>query len=537
MPGDEINQIKAASGAYTRFALEARKKFITIRERQDPQIKNLYVRLADRVAARVRDTANPLRPARKRHIEQVGRVLQEEADKLSDGLAGILHRDIRDAVEAGAGISARITFKLLDAGGIKIDDDIRALYFRVNNRAVEAMWRRHIKGLKLSDRIWKEKERARAAIQNILEEAAAAGQDAVETAKLLQQYVRKGALTLTRDYPNLMNRLGSRIPDDISYEALRLARAETSTAYWDGVIESGRFSPSYKGCKWILSRSHPVADICDAYADHDEGLGYGIYAPGSEPSYPHPNCLCTIVAVHEQPEDFAKKLKKWKEQGPSLETARIESWYQRVHGKAAVEIKGMPVYNMAPDYNDAADQKVISRALEKLPDNHISLLKATGVQIGTGWAEDVSRYDKLGKTYLFAKDVKEDAVIHEIGHSIEDFLQVYREKGFTRVLENGIPLDEVSLANFVIEDSFQKPFLRLEHQEIKKFISIYQTSLREEIGLAYQKNGKWLFNPQSLREYFAEGYREYINNPTNLRAKDILLYEYIRKVMGDAGKT
>lgn len=535
MPGDEINQIKAASGAYTRFALEARKKFITIRERQDPQIKNLYVRLADRVAARVRDTANPLRPARKRHMEQVGRVLQEEADKLNNGLTGILHRDIRDAVEAGAGISAGITFKLLDAGGIKIDDDIRALYFRVNNRAVEAMWRRHIKGLKLSDRIWKEKERARAAIQSILEEAVAAGQDAVETAKLLQQYVRKGALTLARDYPNLMNRMGNRIPGDISYEALRLARSETSQACWQGTIEAGRNSPGYIGARWVLSRSHPLADICDAYADHDEGLGSGVYGPGKEPSYPHPNCLCTIVTVHEQPEEFVEKLKKWKEQGPDPETLRIENWYQRVHGQPSAEVKGLPVFSMMPVYDDAADREIIGRALARLPETHLNMLKAADVRIGTGWTEDFSRYDRLGKMYLLRKGVEIEDVLHETGHAVEDFLQVYQMKEFVKVLGNGIPLEEISLANFVMEEGFQKPFLRLEHPKVKKFISAYQSRLRDEVGLVHQKNGKWLFNPQSLKEYFAEGYREYIDNPVNLRAKDILFYEFIRRLMGDAG--
>jgi len=536
MPDDEINQTKDAAGAYSRFAFEARKKFIAIRERQDPEIRNLYVRLADRVAARISSIDRPLSPFKQAHLKRVEQMLLEEADKLRDGITGIMRRDIRDAVEAGSGISAGITFKLLENDGLKIDDAVRASYFRVNNRAVEAIWRRHTKGLKLSDRIWKQSEKARAAIRSILEEAVATGQNAVETARLLQQYVRKNALTLTRDYPDLMNRLGSRIPGDLSYEALRLARAETSIAYWDGVVESGRNSPSYKGVRWILSRSHPVADICDAYADHDEGLGRGVYAPGSEPSYPHPNCICTIVAVHEQPEEFTKKLRKWKEEGPSLETLRIENWYQRVHGRPVAEIKGMPVYNMTPDYDDMADRETIGRALERLPETHRNLLKAIDVRIGTGWTEDISRYDRRGKMYLLSKGVEIDDVLHETGHAIEDFLQVYRMKEFIGVLEKGIPLDEMTLANFVMEDGFQKPFLRLKHREIKKFISIYQSRLQEEVGLVHQKNGKWLFNPQSLREYFAEGYREYINDPANLKARDNLLYEFIRRLMDDAGK-
>lgn len=533
MPPDEIIQTKDAAGAYARFALEARKKFIAIRERQDPQIRAKYISLADRVASRIGDTDRPLSPFKQTHLKQVEQMLRGEADRLRGGLTDVLRRDVKDSVEAGSGISSGITFKLLKEGGVRIDDDIRASFYRVNNRAMEAMWRQHTKGLKLSDRIWQQGEKAQEAIRNILEEAAATGQSAMETARLLQQYVRKDALTLAKDYPNLMHRLKGRIPNDISYEALRLARSETSKAYWNGVIESARNSPSYKGTKWILNRSHPVTDICDVYADHDEGLGYGVYAPGSEPRYPHPNCICTIVAVHEQPEEFLKKLKNWKEQGPSPETLKIENWYQRVHGQPVEEIKGLPVYNMTPGYDDAADREVISRALEKLPELHVNLLKAMDVQIGTGWTEGQSRYDVLGRMHLLAKGVEEDSVIHEVGHAIEDFLQVYRMKEFARVLENGIPLEEITWGNFVEDDSFERLILRLHHPKIEKFISLYQSRLLEAVGIIHQKDGKWRFNPQSLREYFAEGYREYVMNPENLKAKDILLFKFIRELMGD----
>lgn len=332
MAGDEIYQTKEAAGAFTRFALEARKKFIAIRERQDPELKNLYIRLADRVASRLKDTSNPLAPFKKAHLERVEKMLRGEEEKLREGITSVLLRDIKGAVEAGSGISSWITFKLMGDGGVKIDEAIQAFFFRINTRAVEAMWRQNIKGFTLSDRIWQQGKKAREAVQGILEEAVATGQSAVDTARLLQQYVQKDALTLLKDYPNMMDRLKG-LPRDVSYEALRLARSETSKAYWKGTIESARSSPSYKGVRWVLNRSHPVADICDVYASHDEGLGRGVYAQGSEPEYPHPNCVCTIVPVHEQPEEFLKKLKDWQNNGPTPETLKIENWYQRVYGR------------------------------------------------------------------------------------------------------------------------------------------------------------------------------------------------------------
>jgi len=50
---------------------------------------------------------------------------------------------------------------------------------------------------------------------------------------------------------------------------------------------------------------------------------------GSEPEFPHPNCLCTIVAVHEQPEEFVEKLKRW-QADPGSEPD-LEKWYNDTH--------------------------------------------------------------------------------------------------------------------------------------------------------------------------------------------------------------
>ncbi|MES7218675.1 hypothetical protein U6N72_12655, partial [Cutibacterium acnes] len=94
-------------------------------------------------------------------------------------------------------------------------------------------------------------------------------------------------------------------------------------------------SPSYTGTKWVLSASHPVKDICDSYANHNEGLGRGVYKPGDVPMYPpHPNCLCHLVPVHEQPDDFVKRLKKWQD-NPDSEPG-LESWYQNIYLKGVV---------------------------------------------------------------------------------------------------------------------------------------------------------------------------------------------------------
>ena len=128
----------------------------------------------------------------------------------------------------------------------------------------------------------------------------------------------------------MMKRMAGRVPGDLCYEALRLARTEMTAAFGEGTIAAARVSPSYIGMKWVLSKSHPLTDICDDLAAHDEGLGRGVYSPGDEPPMPaHPNCICTLVPVHEEPEKFVERLKKWKE-NPASEP-KLEDWYKNIY--------------------------------------------------------------------------------------------------------------------------------------------------------------------------------------------------------------
>ncbi len=327
----EIEEIKDAAGACRKWALEARKKYIELRLRQDPEIRGLYIRAADRVARELRQLAvkTPSGRLRKRQLEQLEAALRAEAEKLTGNLTRAFEKYIEQAVDAGAGYSQAVTLDLFKKAGIDTAG-LRTMFATVNRQAVEACWARTKKGLFLSDRIWQQGEKYRNAMRDIIQEAVATGQDAVKTARMLQQYVRQGAQTLARDYPNMMKRMKGRIPGDVCYEALRLARTEMTAAFGEGTIAAARVSPSYIGMKWVLSHSHPMVDICDTLAEHDEGLGRGVYSSGDEPPYPaHPNCICSLVPVHEEPEKFVERLKKWRDDPTSDQ--ELEKWYNDIY--------------------------------------------------------------------------------------------------------------------------------------------------------------------------------------------------------------
>lgn len=326
----EIEELKGAAGAYKRWALEARKKYIELRLRQDPEIRSLYIRAADKVAKELRKLAlkTPSSYLRKRQLEELEAVLKMEAERLGENFTKAMESYVEEAVNAGAGYSQAVTIELFKKAGIDTTG-LRTLFATVNRQAVEACWARTKKSLFLSDRIWEKSDKFRTTMRGLIQEAVATGQDAVKTARMLQQYVRQGAQTLAKDYPNMMKRMKGRVPGDICYEALRLARTETTAAFGEGTIAAARVSPSYQGMKWILSKSHPLVDICDTLAEHDEGLGRGVYSSNNEPLYPaHPNCLCILVPVYESPEAFVVRLKKWID-NPGSEPA-LEKWYNEI---------------------------------------------------------------------------------------------------------------------------------------------------------------------------------------------------------------
>ena len=329
----------AENGDYQKWALAARKQYIQLRLKQDKEIANLYIRSADRISKELQQigTTTISGQIRKKHFKELEKSLRAEAERIQKGLTEAFVDYIDSAAKAGVGYTQGVVLSLFDQAGLKTSG-IRKLFSRVNKQAVEAIWARTRNGLYLSDRIWEQGEKYRTIMRDLIQESVAIGQDAVTTARMIQLYVRQGAMTLTKRYPNMMKRMKGRIPGNISYEALRLARTEMSAAFGEGTIAAARVAPSYIGMKWILSGSHPAPDICDTLSTYDSGLGPGVYPPGDEPPYPaHPNCLCALVPIHEEPEEFVARLKRWTE-NPESEP-ELEQWYQNIYKHGAGKAK------------------------------------------------------------------------------------------------------------------------------------------------------------------------------------------------------
>lgn len=159
---------------------------------------------------------------------------------------------------------------------------LTASFGRVAEDAVQAVTTRIYRdGLQLSQRLYQLDAGARTLVENTLIQGIAEQVSAKELADRLQ---------------TALSQAGRQTP---KYNAMRIARTEINHAHREAHIRSvmnpdGVMKPYVLGVRWHLSLSHPEPDICDVWAAHDEGLGAGVYQPGSVP-VDHPHGLCYVT--------------------------------------------------------------------------------------------------------------------------------------------------------------------------------------------------------------------------------------------------
>ena len=333
----ELDEIRATAGPYERYALRSRKRLLTALRKSDRQIAKIY---NDAILRILREFQQGEQSTKALMV-----AINEDFDAqyLFKDLVAELEDAVKTGAAAGITFSQDVTTNLLGRVGMAAEPSIRAFEF-CRQRAVAAAYARtHKDGLHLSDRIWNTAESSRDAMRAIV--TAGIGEDAVKVARALETYVKQGATVTAAHFPGMMKRMGSRVPENIDYNALRLARTELTTAYGEATIGAAKASPAIKKVRWVLSNTHPRTDICDAYASG--GDGHGVYDAKDCPLSPaHPNCLCTIQPAPEDPVKFAQRLKKWMADPNSQPD--IEKWYGENYKKFEGKNGGSNVFATRP---------------------------------------------------------------------------------------------------------------------------------------------------------------------------------------------
>lgn len=311
---------------WTKLSLESRRMLIELMLEQEHEVREIFTDAVDDIKKEIERRTRE--GTAEQYLQNIDVHLINTATDIEERLEKVIDAGLSISIEAGAHQSRQATLSVLNKANIDWEP-IERNFFRSNQAAVGAMKNRTIKGLNLSDRIWEKGAKTRQTLGEIIQAAIAEGEHPTRVARMLEDYVRNGANTFAVNYPNMMKRIGS-LPMDLSYEALRLARTEMASAYGEATKRSAKLSPATEGIRWTLSNAGVSCDVCKGNADHDSGLGRGVYRVDDLPEYPaHPNCLCVLITVNIDTDDLIDRLIEWNKKPGSHPD--IERWYQNVY--------------------------------------------------------------------------------------------------------------------------------------------------------------------------------------------------------------
>jgi hypothetical protein len=251
---------------------------------------------------------------------------RQEAASLPFGVLAVYHEKLVRPVAEKAPLrpGGRVPPSATQIGG-QLREAVKDSVYKPQLRAILQAaddWR--VEGLGLSARIWKLDRETRDGINRVIMQGLTEQQSAWDVAKNLEQYLGADAdlprWTKTRIYgltkadiasgarTGLVQDAAGR-SQDVSYNALRLARTEIQRVHHLANDQQMAQMPWIEQEKINLSPSHPGSDECDDAADGGEN-GDGVYPKGDIELPLHPNCLCFKTAVQDLAA-FGDNLSQW----------------------------------------------------------------------------------------------------------------------------------------------------------------------------------------------------------------------------------
>jgi len=193
------------------------------------------------------------------------------------------------------------------------------------------------KEFKLSEKLWGEAKKTQETLKKVIKENI--NKDSSKCAKAIETYAGKGRAKACKDYPDMMKRLGGRVPGSLDFASYRLARNEMAETTFRATLEDYKDNKFVAGAKWLLAnnRLKKYENTCScnelAYTD-SYGLGRGVYPLEKVPERPHVMCLCSLAPIS------SRQLRKAFEKGMKLGNVPPEDWLESLkEEKGASAIK------------------------------------------------------------------------------------------------------------------------------------------------------------------------------------------------------
>jgi hypothetical protein len=315
---------------------EARKEYLVLQRRTAREIHKIYVSAADEVSDTIKEltikgrgdslTAESYRKLRS--------ALNKAADDIIKGVDPVITNSIFDQSVISGSHHEKFVKDGLSISGLSTDrvsgDIMTKMYAGVNTRLVELTYNRIIDGYNFYDRLGFLRNNWAAGIDSVITSGLAQNRDIIDIAKDLQKYARSGRAGLVKRYGKIARgtkKFIKRIPKNLDYRALRLARSELYISLQSAQAVQGRLNPAVRLYNWNLTAGAAHECICpDLAADSP-------YEYNNIPNYPHPNCLCYITHRMIGRDQFVNDLLDW---GNGIGVPYLDSWFQEVYLPYAV---------------------------------------------------------------------------------------------------------------------------------------------------------------------------------------------------------
>lgn len=209
-------------------------------------------------------------------------LVQRELKVAQSALWGDLGRSLRSGVSQAVLTAAEGAEGLL--GGILAKNGVDADWWKAALReqaraGIDAILAKATNGIPLARSVYKSQQLAQGLVDRKVGQGLLLGHNAKTIAKSVKDLIRPD------------------VAGGVAYAAHRLARTEINNAYKTSQEQAYQDMPWVTGMRWNLSKSHPVRDECNEFAEH------GVYPIGQRP-LSHPNCLCYLTPEQIDEEDF-----------------------------------------------------------------------------------------------------------------------------------------------------------------------------------------------------------------------------------------
>ncbi|WPC42950.1 hypothetical protein [Clostridium sp. JS66] len=297
---------------YLELVNAARNKQINLTQQNYKDIRDIFVQASKKLTIKSSNMKNKTlsKGVVKDYIKQLRKITGIISDELE--------KSIENAIEQSSNNATNIQldfFNLIDEKyNLNLKETFTNMFNKVPLEAISEIISGNFykDGRGLSKRIWFTKNKVNGDIDYIIEQAIIQKKSVYELSKDLETYVNpsaKKSWDWKTVYPNIGNK-------QVDYNAQRLARTAINHSYFLSNIRSCEANPFINIMHWELSLQHSIrmhgrTDICDRYANNDDGYGRGNFLIKNVP-VPHPQCLCSQYGIVEDDlESIGTRLNKW----------------------------------------------------------------------------------------------------------------------------------------------------------------------------------------------------------------------------------